>query len=175
MAIAVKLYRADPKRYTVKNTLRLIAILVLAVVTGTFVVATANKKIRHKHLTKISPESTSEDVITKEESARPAVKPLFYTSVGGSTQGSKRDTPSNKLNSRYTIELATLKTQGEADELLLKLKTRGIDGFYTPTRRGGEVLYHVRLGIFTNQDDAEKTRRKVSQASPYKGAVAKLQ
>jgi cell division septation protein DedD len=175
VALAVKLYSADSKRYTVKNTLRVIATLLLAVFAGTFVVAAVNKKIRQKNLAKKRREPAAEKVITQEENTTPPAKPLFYTSVGGSNPDSKLEQPVNKMTSRYTIEIATLKSQGEADDLLLKLKGRGIDGFYTPTRRGGEVLYRVRLGMFTNQDDAEKTRLKVSQASPYKGTVAKLQ
>ena len=155
-----------------KNTLRVITTLLLAVFAGTFIVAIASKKIRQKNLTKKHREPVTETVITQDDSA---VKPLFYTSVGGSNQGAKPEASTNKLTNRYTIEIATLKTQSEADDLLLKLKGRGIDGFYTPTRRGGEVFYRVRLGMFTSQDDAEKTRLKVSQASPYKGTVAKLQ
>ncbi|MEI6397857.1 MAG: SPOR domain-containing protein [Pseudomonadota bacterium] len=158
-----------------KNTLRVITTLLLAVFAGTFIVAIASKKIRQKNIAKKPREPLTEVVITQDDRAPLPVKPLFYTSVGGSNQGAKPEASTNKLTNRYTIEIATLKTQTEADDLLLKLKGRGIDGFYTPTRRGGEVFYRVRLGMFTNQDDAEKTRLKVSQASPYKGTVAKLQ
>lgn len=158
-----------------KNTLRVIATLIFAVFAGTFIVAIASKKIRHSDLAKKRREPATEAINTQEESKTPPTKPLFYTSVGGSNQGPKAQATVSKMTSRYTIEIATLKSQAEADDLLLKLKGRGIDGFYTPTRRGGEVFYRVRLGMFTNQDDAEKTRVKVSQASPYKGTVAKLQ
>jgi hypothetical protein len=61
----------------VKNTLRVIATLLLAVFAGTFVVAAVNKKIRQKNLAKNRREPAAETVIAQEERAAPPVKPLF--------------------------------------------------------------------------------------------------
>jgi cell division septation protein DedD len=101
------------------------------------------------------------------------VKSVFYESVGASPKPSFQNRI--KQASRFTIELANFTEREDAETLLLQLKSRGIEGFYTPMRRGGQVIYRVRLGMFTNSDDAQKVLAKVNSAAKVNGVVAKLQ
>jgi cell division septation protein DedD len=109
---------------------------------------------------------------TRQAGAQNAV---FYTSVGGSASETPRDTPKSSEYHRFTIEIASVRSQREADGILLSLRKQGLDGFYTPVRRGGEVIYRVRLGVYANPDDAGKALSKLARATQIKGQVAKLQ
>ena len=83
-------------------------------------------------------------------------------------------TPANRISNRYTIEIAALTSQSEAENLLLHLKSKGVNGFYTPVRRGSLVVYRVRAGMFTNSDDASKNLLKISSLAKVHGTVARL-
>ena len=159
-----------------KKTICIIAALLGIVVVGAFTASTFNTKYQ---ATKISARSSRRVHSTPESTASniaPATpKAVFYTSVGGSTPNLHSVTPANRISNRYTIEIAALSSQSEAEKLLLRLKSKGINGFYTPVRRGAEVIYRVRVGMFTNSDEAERSLLKVSSLSKVQGSVARLQ
>ncbi len=109
---------------------------------------------------------------TQDKDSSDASKPVFYETVGASPKPSFQNRI--KQASRFTIEIANFTEREDAETLLLQLKARGIEGFYTPMRRGGQVIYRVRLGMFTNPDDAQKVLAKVNSAAKVNGVVAKL-
>lgn len=102
-------------------------------------------------------------------------KAVFYTSVGGSSANTQINPESDAVSHRYTIEVAQVSSQSEAEQILHKMKSRGVDGFYTPVRRGGQVIYRIRLGVYVSADDAAKNLAKISGRAQIKGEVAKLQ
>lgn len=108
----------------------------------------------------------------QDKDSSDASKPVFYETVGASPKPSFQNRI--KQASRFTIEIANFTEREDAETLLLQLKARGIEGFYTPMRRGGQVIYRVRLGMFTNPDDAQKVLAKVNSAAKVNGVVAKL-
>ena len=158
-----------------KKTIGIITTLLLTVFGGAFIASIINKKIQNKTSAQnVRKESIS---ATEPQNAIPtpsAPKAVFYTSVGGSSPTNDSATPETRVSTRYTIELGTLSSQAEAETLLLQLKSKGIDGFYTPTRRGGVVLYHVRLGLFAHPDDAEQSLKKIALRTKMTGRVTKL-
>jgi cell division septation protein DedD len=132
------------------------------------------KNRNHEMLVKsLSP--TKVNLGNESKSHEHETQPVFYTSVGGSPAVEHDSTISTAKTTRYTIEIATLKSQSEAENLLLGLKAKKIDAFYTPTRRGSDVIYHIRIGLFSSAIDAEKKLNKISSTSRINGEVKKLQ
>ncbi len=140
--------------------------LVTVIFAGSFLLSRGLKK------TKIIGAPSIAAIYKQNNDSADAAKPVFYESVGASPKPSFQNRI--KQASRFTIELANFTEREDAETLLLQLKSRGIEGFYTPMRRGGHVIYRVRLGMFTNPDDAQKVLAKVNSAAKVNGVVAKL-
>ena len=142
--------------------------MVLISFTGSFLISFGLKKAR-------GPKDSSAITETKpnHKNQNHSTDAAFYDAVGSSPKATSPVI--QRQPTRFTIELASFNTQAEAESLLVRLKARGIDGFYTPLRRGGTVIYRVRLGMFANPDDAKKVLAKVNSAAQIGGVVAKLQ
>jgi cell division septation protein DedD len=140
--------------------------LVTVIFAGSFLLSRGLKK------TKIIGAPSIAAIYKQNNDSADAAKPVFYESVGASPKPSFQNRI--KQASRFTIELANFTEREDAETLLLQLKSSGIEGFYTPMRRGGQVIYRVRLGMFTNPDDAQKVLAKVNSAAKVNGVVAKL-
>ena len=158
-----------------KKTIGIITILVSVVFTTAFGIAVVRKNSRKKSITKSELTEQGAHESLNSSAAKKQQNPLFYTSAGGSSPDKATEINSPKTSSRFTIEIANLTSQSEAETLLLNLKSKGIDGFYTPVRRGGEVYYRVRIGMFSNAEDAQKNLSKIAAAVKIKGTVSKLQ
>lgn len=155
-----------------KKTIGIISILIVIVFFGSFATSRLRRKLQEKQTLSQSIPSDVQQERLKTVSETP--KAVFYSSVGGSSPLESATQVPERISRRYTIELGTLESQKDAESLLLNLKSKGIDGFYTPTRRGGQVYYHVRLGLFTNQDEAEQNLKKIATRVNLQGRVAKL-
>lgn len=149
-----------------KKFIIVLTCLVTVIFAGSFLLSRGLKKA------KIIGASSVATTHTQDNDTADAAKPVFYDSVGASPKPSFQNRI--KQSSRFTIELANFTERDDAENLLLQLKARGIEGFYTPMRRGGQVIYRVRLGMFTNPDDAQKVLTKVNSAAKVNGVVAKL-
>jgi cell division septation protein DedD len=153
-----------------QKTIAIVATLLLGIFIGVFSVSALNKKVKHKSETQA--ETNAENSAIKSKGSEDQA--VFYTSVGGSSPSSDNAPSSGRVATRYTIELGTVNSQADAESLLLKLKDRGIDGFYTPMRRGGRVIFHVRIGLFASADDAEQNLKKIAARANVKGRVTRL-
>lgn len=151
-----------------KKTITIISFLVLIIFSGSFLVSYGLKNTRGLKDARAMSENK-----TMLQHQNEALDAAFYDAVGASPKAASNTL--KKQATRFTIELASFNTQAEAESLLMRLKTRGIDGFYTPLRRGGTVIYRVRLGMFANPDDAKKVLAKVNSAAQIGGVVARLQ
>lgn len=154
-----------------KKTIGIIGSLILTVFVGVFIASMTRKALLRKETAARESTPIAETSVTKTPD-RP--KPLFYTSVGGSQPKTELTAQSAKISTRYTIEVATLTSQADAEALILRLKAKGVDGFYTPTRRGGQVFYHVRLGLFASAEDAQQSLKKIASRSGFNGRIQKL-
>ena len=155
-----------------QKNIAITAALLVGIFIGVFSVSALNRRARHKPVASVKTEQP-----TKPEASAPKEaeeKPLFYTSVGGSSPSADSPSSTARVSTRYTIELATVKSQADAESMLIRLKDRGLDGFYTPVRRGGQVLFHVRIGMFSNADDASQNLKKIAARANIQGRVAKL-
>lgn len=151
-----------------KKTFLVLGSLVLIIFTGIFLISFTLKQTG-------GAKSSPANLAKKENhpASSSGEDTTFYDAVGTSPRSTI--TPARTQATRFTIELASFNTQAEAESLLIKLKARGIEGFYTPLRRGGTVVYRVRLGMFSNPEDAKKVLVKVNAATRVAGIVAKLQ
>ena len=165
-----------------KKTICIIAVLLGVVVVGAFSVSTLKSKfgtvISRSSITRHRVAEVTQETPTPKAQTSEVVpstpKAVFYPSVGGSTASTQNETSRDRISNRYTIEISAVSSQVEADNLLLKLKSEGISGFYTPSRRGPLVIYRVRVGLFTNADDAKKNLQKISLRSKVRGTVTRL-
>ena len=101
-------------------------------------------------------------------------KPFFYSGVGGSNPELARPTSTQKTI-KFTVNIQTARTKQEAETLLLKLSQAGFSGYYTPVRQADQVLYHVRLGVFSEEGEAFKTVATLKRKTALAGSVAQLQ
>lgn len=155
-----------------QKTIAIAATLLIGIFIGVFSVSAWNKKAKSKQVLSSAP--TVQQDASPEPIKATDDKPIFYTSVGGSSPSADVPQASGKVSTRYTIELGTVNSQADAESLLLRLKDRGIDGFYTPMRRGGRVIFHVRIGLFSSADDAEQSLKKIAARANVSGRVARL-
>lgn len=151
-----------------KKTITIVSSLVFISFTGSFLISYGLKKTRG-----LKDSAATNDLNGNRQISAQNTDSTFYNAVGSSPKAASSPVP--KQATRFTIELASFNNQTEAESLLMRLKTRGIDGFYTPLRRGGTVIYRVRLGMFANPDDANKVLAKVNSAAQVNGVVAKMQ
>lgn len=155
-----------------QKTIAIAATLLIGIFIGVFSVSAWNKKIKSKQV--VSTVPTLPQAASQEPIKSTDEKPIFYTSVGGSSPSGDVQQSSGKVSTRYTIELGTVNSQADAESMLLRLKDRGIDGFYTPMRRGGRVIFHVRIGLFASADDAQQSLKKIAARANVSGRVARL-
>ncbi len=160
-----------------RNRPLIIPAIFLLVIGSVFSAALIHKKITRRErslVTAANPNTKSEAHVTGHFTIDQP-KAVFYTSIGGSSANNQINPESDSVSHRYTIEVAQVTSQNEAEQILLQMKSRGIDGFYTPVRRGGQVIYRIRLGVYVSADDAAKNLAKISGRAQIKGQVAKLQ
>ena len=158
-----------------KKNFTMFAVLILAISAGSFAISFGARKMRQLRASKQPRNTHATENLTSGLDKPHTTTPIFYQNVGSSASAPRLQATEARQSSRFTIEIANLSSQSDAEALLIKLKAKGIDGFYTPVRRGGDVIYRVRLGMFNNADDAEKIRTKFSQMTKISGSVAQLQ
>ena len=89
--------------------------------------------------------------------------PLFYAVIGRTPDEFTGRESTAATTTQFTIELGHAKTEGEATQAIMKLKTQGIDAFFTPLHRSGHVIYRIRNGIFQNAEAAMKERDRLAK------------
>jgi cell division septation protein DedD len=88
-------------------------------------------------------------------------EPYFYQEIGSET---RRQQPTSQppIRTKYTIEFKVLSDRTQAEQLVKQLNAKGIEAFYTPLNRGGQVVFRVRYGIFGTAESAKKERQRLS-------------
>jgi len=71
---------------------------------------------------------------------------------------------------KYTVQVASYKTEKEAQNMSADLKTKGFSSFYVSAKVNGETRYRVSVGLFTTAKEADTykkdllARAKISSA-----------
>ena len=149
-----------------KKSITTLSLFVVAMVLLVFVAA----RVTHRKHKALAPAQ-----LQKVESvATSASQPLYYSSVGASDPDSAQKSSAQRV-SRYTIAVREAVSRETAESLLADLEKSGIHGFYTPVRQGDHVIYHVRIGVFASEDEAQRVASSLNQKSRIRGSVARLQ
>jgi len=101
-------------------------------------------------------------------------RPFFYSTIGTSNPHSIQAQFSQSLQ-KYTVHIRSFYQLREAEDLLKKLHNAGFFAYYTPVRQDGHVQYHVRLGIYSDAHEAEKSVGTLQKKLALKGSVTHLQ
>jgi cell division septation protein DedD len=76
----------------------------------------------------------------------------------------------NKQSSQYTVQVAALRSDKSAAGLVDELKSKGYDAYYDRAKTRGRRYYRVRVGRFTQKDEAAKAKAKLAQDG-FEGAM----
>jgi cell division septation protein DedD len=99
----------------------------------------------------------------KKEEPKPAV-----------ARAKKVDTKKPPKKGRYTVQIASLKSDQAALNLKNKLKQKGYDAYFEATDlKGKGVWYRVKVGNFSSKADAKKVIAKVEKSIKIKGMIVK--
>ena len=71
----------------------------------------------------------------------------------------------------YTLEFKVCTSRTDAERVIEDLRHRGVEAYYTPLSRGGQVLFRVRRGFYATDRDAAREALALREA---KGPVAKV-
>lgn len=100
---------------------------------------------------------------------------FFYTDIGSSQSIKNDELDSISIASKkFTIELSTVSNRHEAESLIGELRRKGILAYYTPIRRGPDVRFKIRIGVFSTPNDAEKKLQNMARGLPLKAKIIKL-
>lgn len=99
-------------------------------------------------------ESLSDQSLISKPSSPEKIQPYFYKEIGTTA---KMETPRKKAlpAEQYTAEIFVTRHEDKAKEFVISLHQKGINAFYTPLNRGGDVIFRVRSGIYPSQKQAE--------------------
>ncbi len=106
----------------------------------------------------------------KKVSLEKGYSPLFYHSIT-SIPIPKNSTEQEIKQHKYTLELASLGSEDEAQKMIDQLAYKGIIGFYTPTKKDEKILYLVRSGIYEDEHNASID---IGRLKAKTGLLAKL-
>jgi cell division septation protein DedD len=146
--------------------------IIAFVMIGSFVLSKAAKK--KQAVTTHTQTTTPLEKEDQESASQAPKKVFFYKSIGESNPQLAKEQATQQVT-KYTVHVQTVNTKKEAELLLVKMSQAGFIGFYTPMRSGGKVNYHVRLGIFADQSEANQTLVKMAKKTSIQGSVTKLQ
>lgn len=72
---------------------------------------------------------------------------------------------------KFTVQVASFKSEDDARKRAEDLKSRGYGAFYFPANVKGETWYRVGVGLFPTEDDAKNYRREFSAKNKITDAV----
>ena len=111
------------------------------------------------------------------ESHPKQVTDLFYRTIGGFHPPDQPDHNQKEaplVRSQFTLEIAKVKTQAEAERWLEKLEKDGISAFYTPIHAGNEVIFRVRSGLFSQEQSAKLAQKNIKLQYKIRSEVVGL-
>jgi len=89
------------------------------------------------------------------------IAPYFYQEIGTS-RPKKTGAEENIVAFRqYTIELGVVKDRIRAENAIRQLHEKGVEAFFTPINRQGEVIYRIRTGVYSEQELAQRDAKKI--------------
>ncbi len=80
-----------------------------------------------------------------------------------------------QVQARYTVQVAATTTRSAAQEMIRRLKRKGLPAYYYDAEVKGTTYYRVRCGRFLSRTEAEQYARQLEKREGIQGFVSKLE
>lgn len=111
-----------------------------------------------------NPEKT---VLTDNITSKPVM--TFYDTLAKPDKSRKKTESSSSMKDEapgkiYTVQTGAMKDRSLADSAVLKLKKKGYSAYISSSESSGKVTwYRVRLGTFSNREEASKEAQRIER------------
>ena len=68
----------------------------------------------------------------------------------------------------FVVQVASLKSRGEADAIAKRLSSKGFPSFVTTPGSSGPKVFRVRVGKYADRQQAETVARKLEKEEQFK-------
>jgi cell division septation protein DedD len=115
-----------------------------------------------------------------EPPPEPAVEPVVATPVPAIAEQPKAEKPpvvapatktadaSEPKGAGFVVQVASLKSRGEADAIAKRLSSKGFPSFVTTPGSSGPKVFRVRVGKYADRREAETVARKLEKEEQFK-------
>lgn len=102
---------------------------------------------------------------------------LFYNHLGSAVDAEPPRIPAAPFGDgeKFTLEVDVANDRNAAINEVEKLAAQGVQAFFTPYERKGQIYYRIRLGIFSSQSDALQHSRELAIVKGMKTKLIQLQ
>ena len=125
--------------------------------------------------TKIISLKLSQKIAEKRRKPASEIPLFFYNSIGATP--ALQPSKDVKFNSaqKFTVEVGYTRTRSAAEKVIDRLNQSGFPIFMTPVQlKNGKVAYKIRMGLFTNQQNAKNATIVLRERTKYKGRLIAL-
>ncbi len=109
---------------------------------------------------------TARSAAAPRPTPKPTVKPSAKAPEPKSASKPASPAPLNRL----TIQVGAFKERSAAEDIVKRLKGKGYSAYLVPVSEG---LFNVRVGSFTNREDAERILAKLETQEKFKPFIVK--
>jgi cell division protein FtsN len=110
-----------------------------------------------------TPSKSKSDVADKSAD-KPKAEPVDKAK-GEDPESKTKSVTEGKKNSEYTIQVASVRSQDEADKMITKLSSQGFSAYCSKvTSKDKTVWYRVRIGTFKDRGDADTMLNSVKKS-----------
>ena len=81
---------------------------------------------------------------------------------------SKEFDPGEPQGNGFVVQVASLKSRGEADAIAKRLSSKGFPSFVTTPGSSGPKVFRVRVGKYADRREAETVARKLEKEEQFK-------
>lgn len=118
-----------------------------------------------------SPAARAPEKATPKPAAKATPRPTAAPkSTPKATPAPKSQKSSPAPISRLTIQVGAFKERGAAEAIVKRLKGKGYSAYLVPVSEG---LFNVRVGSFTDREDAERVLAKLETQEKFKPFIVK--
>jgi len=76
--------------------------------------------------------------------------------------------PAEPKGSGFVVQVASLRSRGEADAIARRLSAKGFPSFVSSPESSGPRVFRVRVGKYTNRREAETVARRLEKEEQFK-------
>jgi cell division septation protein DedD len=123
----------------------------------------------------ISTKITKRLAEKKIEASKKEPPLFFYNSIGATPAFSTPKEIKFDSTPKFTVEVGYTKTRSGAERVIDKLNLSGFPVFMTPIQlKTGKVVYKIRMGLFSDKENAANAKYVLRERTKYKGRLVAL-